>query len=108
MNEMSIKEIIDLIQNMAEEKGWGTKPEHVNFAEKIALTHSELSEALNAYRKGNHAGKDGVNEELADALIRLLHLCGIYNIDICSEVVKKMDLNRQRSWEADNLRKQTP
>ena len=51
-----------------------------SFAEAIALVHSELSEALEADRKGeafiwmNGDKPDGTGVELADAVIRLFDL----------------------------------
>jgi NTP pyrophosphatase (non-canonical NTP hydrolase) len=37
----------------------------------MALMITEIAEAIEAYRKGNFTGKDGVAEELADTSIRL-------------------------------------
>jgi NTP pyrophosphatase (non-canonical NTP hydrolase) len=83
---------------LAQEKGFGVKPEEINVGEKIALIHSEVSEALQAYRLKNMDGKDGFQEELADTLIRVVHLAGIFNIDLEAEIAKKMEFNKTRSW----------
>lgn len=68
---------------------------------KIALVHSELSEALEAHRKDDMDDKlphhPGVAVELADAVIRILDLCGHLNIDLGSILAEKAAYNAQRS-----------
>lgn len=63
------------------------------YGEKIALMHSELSEALEALRDGD---RDKEEEELADTIIRILdysHARG-YSMDL--SVRTKMEKNKQR------------
>ena len=84
--------------SQAKEKGFGTKPDEINVAEKIALIHSEISEAFEAYRHQNIDGKDGFKEELGDAAQRILHLCGVLKIDIEKEILKKLEHNKDREW----------
>lgn len=96
---------------------------HALIAQRIALIHSELSEALEADRKeryanlyafnckGQQAPKEGVDpfvdrfkvhikdtfeDELADAMIRILDLCGWMDIDIQRHVELKMQYNAGR------------
>ncbi len=95
---MTIKEITEKIMKIAEEKGFGTKKDEINVGEKIALIHSEISEAFEAYRHKNMKGKDGFYEELGDCIQRILHLCGIFNIDIEKEILKKINYNQTRNW----------
>jgi len=95
---MEVDELLKLVMKQAEEKGFGTKPDEINVSEKIALIHSEISEAYEAYRKKNIDDKDGFKEELGDAIQRLFHLCGIFNIDIEKEILNKIESNKDRDW----------
>ena len=56
---------------------------------------SELSEALEALR---HNDRDNFKEELADVAIRLADLCGGLNIDLETEIKKKMEKNKTRGY----------
>lgn len=100
---MTIAELQKLILAQAEEKGFGTKPGEINVGEKVALIHSEVSEAFEAYRKNNLDGKDGFKEELGDVLQRVLHLCGVFEIDIEKEISKKIAQNKDRKWDWEKL-----
>lgn len=100
---LSIKQLSDIIMQQAKEKGFGTKPEDINVAEKIALIHSEVSEAFEAYRHKNMKGKDGFEEELGDVVQRVLHLCGIFNIDIEESILNKVKENKDREWDWDKM-----
>ncbi|MDP3964490.1 MAG: hypothetical protein Q8Q20_02390 [bacterium] len=102
---MNLSDLQKKVMELAKEKDWGFRPDEIIFAEKIALLHQEVSEALEAYRAGRFKGKDGLPEELADIILRTLHLAGIYSVDLGSEVVKKMDLNKTRDWSSDQLYK---
>lgn len=84
----------------AENKGFGTKPEDINVSEKIALVHSEISEAYEAYRNKK---EDNFKEELGDAIQRILHLCGVMNIDVEEAIIKKIKSNKNRKWEWDRM-----
>lgn len=61
----------------------------------IALIHSEASEALEGFRKGDRAN---VAEEFADVLIRVLDATGGLGIDMDEEVRKKLAKNRTRGY----------
>jgi len=103
MANLSVKELTALVHAQAKEKGFGTTPPEINVAEKIALIHTELSEAFSAYRHNNMDGKDGFHEELGDTVQRILHLCAIFDIDIEAEILKKIGTNKDRTWDWKNL-----
>ena len=103
MDKLTLQQLTELIVEQAKEKGFGTKPEEINVGEKIALIHSEISEAYEAYRRKNMDGKDGFREELGDAIQRILHLCGIFNIDIQVAILKKIEYNKNRKWNWDTM-----
>ena len=100
---MTIQQLTDLIMEQAKQKGFGVKPEDINVAEKIALIHSETSEAFEAYRHKNIDGKDGFKEELGDAIQRILHLCGVFDIDVEESIIKKIESNKERAWDWDKM-----
>lgn len=68
--------------------------------EKIALIHSEISEAMEGHRKNLMDDKlphrKMIEVELADALIRIGDLAGVLNLDLGSAVVEKMNYNSVR------------
>lgn len=71
------------------------------FSNKIALIHSELSEALEADRKGLKDDKlphrDGREVELADAVIRIFDLAGGYGMDLEGAIQEKREYNAKRA-----------
>lgn len=69
----------------------------------IALMHSELSEALEAMRKGNpqdaHCPEfDAVTVELADCIIRIMDFAGKNHLPVASAIVHKHRHNIERPF----------
>jgi len=90
---MEIKEWQIKVHELAKEKGWWN--EKRNIPELLCLMHSEISEALEAYRKNDN---DNFMEELADLAIRLFDACEAWQIDLDEEIAKKYAINKAREY----------
>jgi NTP pyrophosphatase (non-canonical NTP hydrolase) len=70
-------------------------------AEKLALIHSEISEALEGLRRGKRDDhlphRLSLEVELADAMIRILDLAGCLDLDLGGAMVEKMAYNAKRA-----------
>lgn len=107
------------IHQIALDHGWWEDDEQDNIPTKIALMHSELSEALEEFRDDHMniyyeeaLGDDprlkdfstvraalkpeGFGIELADAIIRILDLASRLGLDMGALVELKMEYNRGR------------
>lgn len=88
---------------LATEKGWNEKA--IPFPEMCSLLHSEISEALEAFREHlpiNFTGDPetdkpvGIASEFADLFIRLCHYCSRLGIDLESATIQKLRYNVTR------------
>jgi len=104
-----------------EAHGWNTIER--TFGDDVALLHSEVSEALEAWRRWEvkdatkrlHSRWDrflrycfgrelpshkpeGIGSELADVLIRLLDTCDRYGVDLAWEFERKVQYNWSRPY----------
>ena len=86
MNKIS-KEINELMKEKKFEGSWEQMPS------KLMLVVTEISEAMEEFRDDN---KKKFATEIADAIIRLLHICGFMGIDIEKEIKEKMLTNEKR------------
>ena len=69
-----------------------------NIPEMLALVHSEVSEALEGYRKNLNDDKlpnrSMLEVELADTIIRVLDMSAGLNLDVASAMEEKLYYNR--------------
>ena len=101
-----MRELQNEVHQLAAKKGWWEDADMRIVPEKLALIHAEISEALEEYRDGHmdlyykdESGKpEGFGVELADAIIRILDLCGYLGIDIGELVELKHGYNKGRPW----------
>lgn len=106
---MDINELVLKAHSAAKAKGWYDKPREL--PELLMLIVSELSEALEADRAGKYCTaapglmttkdfeihvKDTVQDEIADAVIRIADLCGYLDINIEAHIDMKMRYNETR------------
>ncbi|HWA32379.1 MAG TPA: hypothetical protein VG694_02935 [Candidatus Paceibacterota bacterium] len=73
------------------EKGFNTTDVAVEFCR----AYEELSEAYNKHAKGDDRG---TAEEFADVLIFLLGMAEILGIDLERELVRKVEINKNRKY----------
>lgn len=122
-------DVQEAVHRMAKEKGWWDRPEilekavtalhqsqalnpielaHLaalgdrNTGEALALMHSEISEALEVFRK-DPGLKDAkcpdhlaVEVELADCIIRIMDFAGANGLDIAGAICAKVNFNATR------------
>ena len=107
---MEISELVREAHGMAVGKGWHESAgRQVDYgAHRIPtlcmMVVSELAEAVECYRHGKvdpWIGENGKPEgfafELADAVVRLADIAGLYNIDLEQAIVVKMAYNATRA-----------
>lgn len=116
---MKINEGVKLAYEIAKANGFHEEGQEKEFGTYLALIHSEVSEALEAHRRGRRADlesyknffgskevydsgmfaryiKDTIEDELADTVIRVFDLCGLMGIDLETHVAWKMKYNQSR------------
>ena len=104
--QKNIANLQDLCYTLSKNAGW--HPQYLTpgdidneqFCVKLALIHSELSEALEGQRRDKQdehlPHRKSVEVELADALIRIMDLGGARGLDLSGAVIDKLLYNQRR------------
>jgi NTP pyrophosphatase (non-canonical NTP hydrolase) len=87
----SFTEMQEEVHQTAIEKGWWH-----NVGEIYANFHSEVSEAFTAWCKRKPTDTEA--EELADVIIRIMDYAQFAGLDVATELVKKSEYNKTRSY----------
>lgn len=97
----SFERVAEMAYENSEQKGFHANG--CNDGERIALAHSELSEALEGFRHGNplsdkigDAGFTCAEEEYADTIIRLMDHARQRGLRLGAAIVEKMKMNAGR------------
>lgn len=113
MKNLSISALMEIVHTNNVAAGWwtnletgeslksaqGEKPKR-NVPEMLCLVHSEVSEAMEGFRKNLMDDKlphrSMLEVELADAVIRILDMCGGLGLDLEGAIVEKLEYNAKR------------
>lgn len=99
-----LREVQRAVYETSSRNGFHDKPRE--FGTSCALIHSEISEALEAWRKTGSETEiwyegtkpEGVPFEMADALIRILDWAEGNNVDLAFYVETKAEYNKTRGY----------
>jgi NTP pyrophosphatase (non-canonical NTP hydrolase) len=107
---MRIGELVHEAHALSREKGWYDTASGQDIPTKIALIHSEVSEALEEFREissgrplseiyfGEGGKPLGFASELADVVIRVCDLAGFLGIDLEEAIRVKHEFNKTRAY----------
>ena len=97
---VTLNDYMRQVRHLCDEKGFSSDPEQ--FWQMLALIHTEISEAADAYKKGQPL--EVVGEELIDAVIRILHMLSAMNMDAEALFQAKMAKNWARPYRYNTVR----
>ena len=100
MENIGLNEKMAEVRALTDAKGFSSDPERI--WEMLTLIHSEVSEAADAYKKGEPL--EAVGEEMIDTIIRVLHLLSALGLDAEELYRRKMAENWARPRKYNTVR----
>lgn len=92
--------LVNQCHDLAYAAGWWNNSKQRNIAEALCLIHSEISEALEGYRKDKKdehlPHHQSITVELADAIIRICDLAGGLELPLGKALAEKLCYNQVR------------
>jgi len=103
MGKMTIKDLTERMHELVQSKGWYEKDsKRPQTPRNLAVSLSiEAAEILEHFQFGEEVkDKDELGSELADVTLYLLQLASVSGIDLEEAVLKKIEVNKAREWDA--------
>ena len=102
---MDIKQLTDEMNRFVRSKGWydenSTRPQTPrNLAISLALEAAEILEHFQW--RDEIKDKEELASELADVALYLLELASVTGIDLEEAMLKKLEVNASRTWDAED------
>jgi NTP pyrophosphatase (non-canonical NTP hydrolase) len=99
---LTIEELTTKMNELVKSKGWyEADSKRPQTARNLAISLSlEAAEILEHFQWRDEAqNKDELASELADVALYLLQLASVSNIDLEAAVLKKIEINKTRTWD---------
>lgn len=104
MSNLTIKELTEQMHALVKSKGWNeADSKRPQTPRNLAVSLSiEAAEILEHFQFTDEIkDRDELGSELADVMLYLLQLASVSSIDLEKAVLKKIEVNKRRSWDVD-------
>ena len=105
MSNLTISELTEQMHALVKSKGWyEADSKRPQTSRNLAVSLSiEAAEILEHFQFGDEIkDKDELGSELADVTLYLLQLASVSGIDLEEVVLKKIEVNKTRSWDKED------